>query len=249
MYRLRYIPREHDGDVKQIIGQKGDFTGDDVLRIVLEQPATAQTVVGKLYRWLICETEEPDVMVIAPLVKSFAKDYDILKLVETMLRSNLFFSSAAYRQRIKCPVEFTLGIVKALEAVVSTTQLGQDMAGLGQNLYHPPTVKGWTGGQHWLNSATLVRRHNLALALLRGSGPYAEKLNPWAVAQKHGCSTPESAMELMIDLFIQGDLDLEVDDTLLKTVEAPAGTVSDDPGRMLRRFAHLVVTLPEFQLA
>ncbi len=247
--RLRYIPREHDGDVKQILGQKGNFTGDDVLRILLEQPATAQTVVSKLYRWLICETEEPDAMLIAPLVESFAKDYDILKLVETMLRSNLFFSSAAYRRRIKCPLEFALGIIKALEEVVSTTQLGQDLAGLGQNLYCPPTVKGWTGGRHWFNNATMVGRHNVALALLQGSGPYADKLNPWAVAQKHGCSTHESAIELMIDLFLQGDLDSEVYDTLLKTVEAPAGTVSDDPGRVLRRFVHMVVTLPEFQLA
>jgi uncharacterized protein (DUF1800 family) len=247
--RLRYIPREHDGNVKQILGQNGDFTGDDVLRIVLEQPATAQTVVSKLYRWLICETEEPDVMLMTPLIESFAKDYDIQKLMETMLRSNLFFSSTAYRRRIKCPVEFALGIIKALEKVVSTTQLGRDLAGLGQNLYNPPTVKGWPGGRHWINNATLVGRHNLALALLQGSGPYADKLNPWVVAQKHGYSTSESAMELMIDLFLQDDLDPGIYDTLLKTVEAPAGTGSDDPGRVLRRFVHMVVTLPEFQLA
>ena len=188
-------------------------------------------------------------MLIAPLVESFAKDYDILKLVETMLRSNLFFSLAAYRRRIKCPVEFALGIVKTLEGVVSTTQLGQDLAGLGQNLYHPPTVKGWIGGRHWINSATLVGRHNLALALLRGSGPYADKLNPWAVAQRHGCSTLKSATRFLLDLFLQGDLDPDVYETVLKTAQAPAGIGSDDPEGMLRRFAHLVVTLPEFHLA
>ena len=247
--RLRYIPREHDENIKEILGQKGNFTGNDVVRIVLEQPATARTVVRKLYRWLICETEEPDPMLIAPLVESFAKDYDILKLVETMLRSNLFFSPAAYRRRIKCPVEFALGIVKALEGVVSTTQLGHDLAGLGRNLYHPPTVKGWIGGRHWINSATLVGRHNLALALLQGSGPYADKLNPWAVAQRHGCSTLKSAMRFLLDLFLQGDLDPDVYETVLKTAQAPAGIGSDDPEGMLRRFAHLVVTLPEFHLA
>ena len=247
--QLRYIPREHDENVKEILGQKGNFTGDDVIRIVLEQPATARMVVHKLYRWLICETEEPDAMLIAPLVESFAKDYDILKLVETMLRSNLFFSPVAYRRRIKCPVEFALGIVKALEEVISTTQLAQDLVDLGQNLYHPPTVKGWTGGRHWINSTTLVGRHNLALALLRGSGPYANKLNPWVVAKKHGCSTSKSAMQLLLDLFLQSDLDPDVYDTVLKTVEAPAGIGSDDPEEMLRRFAHVVVTLPEFQLA
>ena len=247
--RLRYIPREHDGNIKEILGERSNFAGDDVVRIVLEQPATARTVVCKLYRWLICDTEEPDAMLVAPLVESFAKDYDILKLAETMLRSNLFFSPAAYRRRIKCPVEFALGIVKALEGVVSTTQLGQDLAGLGQNLYHPPTVKGWIGGRHWINSATVVGRHNLALALLRGSGPYADKLNPWAVAKRHGCSTLKSAMQFLLDLFLQGDLDPDVYETVLKTAQAPAGIGSDDPEGMLRRFAHLVVTLPEFHLA
>ena len=247
--RLRYIPREHDGNLKQILGQKGNFAGDDVLRIVLEQPATAQMPVRKLYRWLICETEEPNPKLIAPLAQSFAKDYDILKLVEKMLRSNLFFSPAAYRRRIKCPVEFALSIVKPLEEVVSTTQLAKGLADIGQNLYHPPTVKGWTGGRHWINSTTMAGRHNLALALLQGSGPYGDKLNPWAVAKKHGCSTPESATDFLIDLLLQGDIEPDVRDALRKTTGAPSDAGSSDQADTLRRFAHAVVALPEFNLA
>lgn len=247
--RLRYIPREYDGNVKQLLGQKGNFTGDDVIRILLEQRATARTLVRKLYRWLICETEEPNAGLMRPLVESFSKNYDILKLAEKMLRSNLFFSPVAYRRRTKCPVEFALGIVKPLEEVVSTTQLAQDLAGIGQNLYHPPTVKGWTGGRHWINSATMVGRYNLALALMRGSGPYADKLNPWAVARKHGCSTPESAARFLLDLFLQGDLEPDVRNALLKKIQTPTATNGDDPAGTLRRFAHEIVTLPEFHLA
>ena len=247
--RLRYIPREHDENVKNILGQKGNFTADDVLRIVLAQPATARTLVCKLYRWLICETEEPDTKLIAPLAQSFAKDYDILKLVEKMLRSNLFFSSMAYRRRIKCPIEFALGVVKPLGEVVSTTQLAQDVADIGQNLYHPPTVKGWTGGRYWINSTTLVGRNNLALALLQGSGPYGDKLAPYALAEKHGCSTPESAAGFLLDLFLQGDLEPGVRDALLKTIQTPANESGSGPADIVRRFAHAVVTLPEFHLA
>ncbi|MBW8041394.1 MAG: DUF1800 domain-containing protein [Planctomycetes bacterium] len=247
--KLRYIPREHDGNIKQILGQKGNFTGDDVIRIVLEQHATAETLVRKLYRRLICETQEPNAKLISPLAKSFAKDYDILKLAEKMLRSNLFFSAAAYRRRIKSPVEFALGIVKPLEAVISTTQLAQDLADLGQNLYEPPTVKGWTGGRHWINSSTMVGRHNLALALLQGSAPYGDKLNPWTVAKKHGCSTSESATGFLLDLFVQGDLEPDVRDNLLKPAGAPVDAGGDDSAGTVRRFAHVVVTLPEFNLA
>ncbi|MFH1921492.1 MAG: DUF1800 family protein, partial [Planctomycetota bacterium] len=146
--QLRYIPREHDPGTKKVLGQEGKFDGDDVVRIVLEQPATPQLLVRKLYRWLICETHQPDDALLAPLAASFAEDYDTGKLVETMLRSNLFFSPPAYRQRIKCPVEFALGIVKGLEGMIPTARLGSDLAALGQNLYHPPTAGGWEGGRY-----------------------------------------------------------------------------------------------------
>jgi len=243
--KLRYISREHDGNEKQILGRKGNFTRDDVLRIVLEQPATSQSLVRKLYRWLINETKQPNETLIAPLAELFAKDYDVLKLVETMLRSNLFFSTAAYRGRIKCPAEFAIGIVKALEETVSTTQLAKDLADLGQNLYNPPTVKGWMGGRHWINSASMIGRYNLALALLQGSGQYGNKLNPWAVAQRHGCATPESTKRFLIDLFLQGNIDPDVYDALLKTHRRQ----DNDLERRTRSLTHAIVTLSEFHLA
>ena len=245
--KLRFIPREHDGGRKRILGREGNFTSEDVLHIVLDEQAASDRLVRKLYRWLICETQEPETALVAPLTESFAKDYNVLKLTETMLRSNLFFSRAAYRRRIKCPVEFALGIVKALEGTVSTTQLAQDLAGLGQNLYYPPTFKGWIGGRHWINSATMIGRHNVATALLQGSGPYADKLNPWAVAQKHGCSTPEAGARFLLELFLQNDLEPSVHDTLMKAAGAAAGAGGPEGG--MRRFAHAVVTLGEFHLA
>jgi len=242
--QLRYFPREHDPGMKRILGQEGNFQGDDVVRIVLQQPATPRLLVRKLYRWLISETGQPSDALIAPLAESFAKDYDAAKLVETMLRSNLFFSPEAYRQRVKCPVEFALGIVKGLEGLIPTAPLASDLADLGQNLYHPPTVKGWEGGRYWINAATLVGRSNLALALVSGSEPYGDNLDPLAVAAKHGHSTPESAGRFLLDLFLQGDVDDNVAEVLLKTTAADG-----NPSQRLRRLAHSIVTLSEFQLA
>ena len=243
--RLRYIEREHDDGDKQIFDQKGRFKGDDVVRILLEQPATAQTLVRKLYRFLLSETEEPDADLLAPLAESFAKDYDISKLVGTILRSNLFFSQASYRRRIKSPVDFALGIIKGLEETVSTTQLADDLANIGQNLYHPPTVHGWPGGRHWINTFTMTARSNLALALLQGSGPYGDKLNPLLIAQKHGASDLQSAGRFLLDLFLQGDVEGDEYDTLLKAAQAPAGGLQEQ----IRRFAYNITTQAEFNLA
>jgi hypothetical protein len=75
--------------------------------------------------------------------------------------------------------------------------------------------------------------------------PYGDGIDPWAVAGKHGKATAESAARLLVDLFLQGDLDERVAEALPKT----AGTGEGKPPQRLRRFAHSVVTLPEFQLA
>lgn len=243
--QLRYFPREHDPGLKRILGREGNFDGDDVVEIVLQQPAAPRLLVGKLYRWLISETHEPDETLLAPLAESFAKDYDVAPLVETMLRSNMFFSPAAYRQRVKGPVEFALGIIRALNGMVPTGRLGSDLADLGQDLYHPPTVKGWEGGRWWLNGSTLIGRSNLAAALFAGTEPYGDSLDPWAVAGKHGKGTEESAARFLVDLFLQGDLDPGVAERLIKS----AATGEGNPAQRLRRVAHAVVTLPEFQLA
>jgi uncharacterized protein (DUF1800 family) len=205
---LRYIEREHDAGTKKILGQEGNFAADDVTRLVLARPATAATLVRKLYRWLISETADPDAALLAPLVATYAKNYDTLALVETMLRSNLFFSPEAFRQRVKSPVEYALGVIMGLEASVATQPLASALAGLGQNLFQPPTNKGWAGGRDWLNPATAACRLKLAEALLR-SGPYIENLNLAAVAQKHSqlAAAFFAKLYLQDETVVRGDSD------------------------------------------
>lgn len=246
---LQSIPREHDDGRKSILGQQGNFAGDDVVRIVLDHPATPRRIVRKLYEWLLSETEPPEEALVEPLAQSFGQDYDVTKLVEAILRSNLFFSPMAYRQRIKSPVEYALGIVHGLEGMVSTTQLAQDLAGLGQNLYHPATIKGWKGGPHWINTASLAGRHNLAVALLQGSGAYGQALNPRKVAQGHQYSTVPSATQFLLDLFVQNDLPKSVRDKLLEGLSETQSGVKTDPDSIVRQSVLSIVTLVEYHLA
>ena len=240
--RLRYFDREHDSGAKKVLGREGDFDGEDVVRIVLEQAATPRLIVGKLYRWLISETDPPSDGLIDPLAASFAEHYDVARLVKTMLESNLFFSPVAYRRRIKNPVEFALGIVKGLEEVVPTTRLGGDLADLGQSLYNPPTVKGWEGGRRWINTATVIGRNRLAANLIGETKAYGKKLDPAAVAKKHGHTGVEEAGRFLIDLLLQGDVEEKVAEALLKANDG-------DDSQRVRDIAHAVAVSPEFQLA
>jgi hypothetical protein len=226
------------------LGQTGDFDRTGVLQVLLEQPATAQHLVRRFYRWFISETDEPDDSLLKPVADTFAADYDVRCLVETMLRSNLFFSATAYRQKVKRPVEFALGIVRGLEGTVPTLPLANDLAWLGERLYDPPTGEGWAGGEHWINPATIMGRSNLALDLIRGAGPYGNKLNPAEVAGKYGHTDVQSAAQFFTDLFLQGDVPADVAKTTLDGLAA--GSNFDT---RLRTLTQRVVTLPEFQLA
>ncbi len=243
---IRFIEREHDPGMKRILGRVGPFKAADVVRIALEQQAAPRLVVRKLYRWLISETHEPAEELLAPLADSFARSYDIGKVVETMLRSNIFFSPAAYRQRVKSPVDFALGIIRPLEGLVPTVQLGNHLAALGQNLCQPPTADGWQGGRYWINEATITGRDSLAIALLSGSGPYGDSLDPAAPARKHGGNEIASAKQFLFELLLQDNLPPE---TRRRLSEVAGGPQDGDASQRLRRFTHALVVQPEFQLA
>jgi len=240
--RRRYFERQHDDGVKTVLGKTGEFNYADVVKIAAEHPATAKNIVRRLYRWFISEADQPPDALLAPLAKSFAGNFDVARLVGTMLRSNLFFSAGAIGRRIKRPVEFAVGIIRSLEATPSTTRLATDLAALGENLYYPPTLNGWTGGRYWINHASMIGRNNLAASLLAASGPYDGKCDPAAIARRHGHTDAKAAERFLACLL--GGHDDKTFERLWK--ELPHG--GPLPNR-LRKFAYSIVTQPEFQLA
>jgi uncharacterized protein (DUF1800 family) len=143
----------------------GNLTLDDAVRNALSQPATAESVVRRICRWLLGAAElSPSQL--APLAAAFARDYDIARLTSTILRSNYFFSPSAYRQDIKSPADFALNLSIALDSTFAPAQLHAQLAALGMRLPNPPSRDGWPGGRRWLNAFTIVGRSNLAATLI-----------------------------------------------------------------------------------
>jgi Protein of unknown function (DUF1800) len=170
----------HDSGPKTILGQTGNWDGGDIVRILLEQPAAARFLVRKLYYFLVNENTEPPGALLEPLCESFRKsDYDIAGLVRTILASRHFYSAHAFRQRVKGPVEYVMGAVQAVyrrfgEEEADFRSLPQRvlvtwLGAMGQDLFAPPNVKGWPGGQSWLNTSTVLQRDNFSGALAMGT--------------------------------------------------------------------------------
>ncbi|HZT79805.1 MAG TPA: DUF1800 domain-containing protein, partial [Gemmataceae bacterium] len=199
---------QHDTGVKTVLGKSGKFKGEDVVNICLEQKSAPYFICGKLYRFLISESSPPTPELLEPLAKQFRdSDYDFGALVRTVLRSNLFFSPTAYRARIKAPVPFALGIVRGLEGRCRLGALATVLDELGQNVFNPPSVKGWDGGQAWLNGQTLLTRQNLALALTSTADVRFGRLSdPVELVKKHGKRTAAEQVEFFLQLFLQGDV-------------------------------------------
>jgi uncharacterized protein (DUF1800 family) len=251
---------QHDDGEKSVLGQSGPWDGGDVVRIVLEQPSAARFLVRKLYRHFVSEGETPPDALLEPLAERYrASGYDTADLVGTMLRSRLFFSDHAYRRRVKSPVEYLVGMLRALEAKVEpttdfvTSQQPRPMDGLGQALFAPPNVKGWAGGEAWLNSATLLARHNLAWKLVQGTpGPLGIRSNPPALVRKYAARRdPEGQLEFLLDLLLQPSRGEVEDAVRRKLVEflgqgKPGGT---PPEALVRETAHLILLMPEYQLS
>jgi uncharacterized protein (DUF1800 family) len=173
-----FQPRLHDDGSKTVLTRTGNWSGDDILRIVLDQPAAARFLVRKLYRYFISESADPPDTLLAPLADSFrTSNYDIAALVRTMLSSRHFYSEHAFRQRVKSPVEFVVGAINTVCRSLDPDQkfalpqqaLVSRLTAMGQPLFAPPNVKGWPGGRAWLNTATMLERDNFAAALSTGS--------------------------------------------------------------------------------
>ncbi len=249
--------KEHDDGDKTVLGKTGAFQGEDIVRICLEQKAAAPFIAGKLYRFFVSETVPATPELLAPLAEQFrAGGYDFGALARTMLSSNLFYSPAVYRTRVKSPVEFALGIVRGLEGRVGTSALGLALEGLGQNVFFPPSVKGWDGGPAWLNGQTLLFRQNLALALTSTEDVrFGRRTDPAELARR--CKKNEGeVVDFFLKLFLQGDVAPEARARLEEYHERSRRqsfpvywTKADAEDHRVRALCHLVLTLPEFQLA
>src|SRR4029079_3409440 len=184
----------------------------------------------------VSESDDAPAELIEPLAKQYRDwDFDTGQLVANLLRSKLFLSPRAYRDKIKSPVEFAIGVVRGLEGTAGTLPLAGALEGLGQVLFAPPSVKGWDGGPAWLNAQTLLGRNNLALALTSTENvQFADRCDPARLLARHGVKSYAYAISLLLAVFFHGDVPDAARDKLFdylktaKSVKYPVYWTEDD---------------------
>ncbi|HAO06047.1 DUF1800 family protein [Chryseobacterium sp. C3] len=148
----------HDEGSKTFLGKTGNFTGTDVLNIILEQKATAKFITTKIYKFFV--NENVDENIVKSLSESFYQSgYDIKKLMMDIFSSSWFYDKKNIGNRIKSPIELMAGIMRSLPMNIQNPEnliVYQKL--LGQMLLYPPNVSGWPNGKSWIDSSTLMLR-------------------------------------------------------------------------------------------
>lgn len=149
---------QHDDGSKTVLGKTGNFNGEDVLNVLLEQKQTARFITQKIYRYFVNEAVDKDK--VEWLTDRFYKsDYNIGALMEDIFTSDWFYDTRNIGARIKSPIELMVGIQRMIPMKLENEEallLLQRV--LGQVLFYPPNVAGWPGGKSWIDSSTLMVR-------------------------------------------------------------------------------------------
>ena len=150
--------QQHDDGSKTFLGKTGNFDGDDILNMLLQQQQTANYITKKIYRYLVNDIiDEEKVQWLSN--RFYKNNYDINKLLEDIFTADWFYAQKNIGTKIKSPIELLAGIRRFLPLQLdndNTQLLFQKV--LGQVLFYPPNVAGWPGGKNWIDSSTLMVR-------------------------------------------------------------------------------------------
>jgi len=171
-WRFEYLGEDHDDGEKTFLGHTGNLNGEDIVDIIVKEPATARFICRHLYNFFVADEVQVPAWTINDARDEDALDqmmtvfeesgYEIRAVLRSMLKSD-FFKNARFA-KIKSPAEVVASTLK----MVGTYQMpeptipdiGPQSTYMGQSLLDPPSVEGWYTGQEWINSGSLLARIN-----------------------------------------------------------------------------------------
>src|SRR6202163_146972 len=158
---------QHDDGEKTFLGKTGRFDGVDVIDIIMQQPATADYIAGKIYRYFVREDLSPELQKqLGSVLRDH--DYQLAPLLGANFLSRDFYSPASVGTQIKSPVELAVSTYRKLGLgnVPGVPDFNVATGALGQRLFSPPTVAGWAGGTSWITPGLLLERANFGRDIL-----------------------------------------------------------------------------------
>ncbi len=216
-WNYEYKPEDHDDGEKSFLGHTGRFDGNDIIDIVVQQPATAQFLARHMYNFFVADepqvpswniTPPNDPEAVQSLVDAYNESgYDVRSMLRVLFMSD-FFKNARFA-RVKSPAELVIGTAKMAGNFTGPrpglNKLAMECNWQGQELLNPPSVESWHTGSEWIDGGALVRRVNYAAGLL---GDVSLPGVRWVIIdlESRGALSPNDFVDACLDLL--GPLDV-----------------------------------------
>jgi len=258
-WQYKYDETDHDDGEKTFLGNTGNFNGEDVIDIIVKQPATAAFISRHLYHYFVADElpvpqwphfppKDPTVIDIMNDAY-FASGYSIKAMLRALFLSDSFKSQSSRYARIKSPAELVAGTLRLAEAfewptndVYSATAASGFM---GQTLLAPPSVEGWMGANDWISTGSMVQRVNFASEIMGDlERPGIRKIVDQVKEESGTDDSPETLVDAC--LIQLGWLDVS-DETRSELVEF-ASSNNSDIDHQVSSLLQLVVSTREYQL-
>jgi uncharacterized protein (DUF1800 family) len=252
---FKFNERAHEPGAKYVLGHKigehGEKEGVEMLEILAHHPSTAKFISRKLAMRFV--SDNPPQSLIDKMAETFhKKDGDIREVLKTMFNAPEFWSTDAYRAKVKTPLEFVASSVRASGVdIQNALPLVQFLNRMGMPLYgmQPPTGYSMKADA-WVNSSALLNRMNFALQLGSGRLP-GTSLDQQALLHGANPPDPEAALAVLENDILAGDVSAQTHQVILKQLNDPKVTQRkfDDPNRAPNygAIAGLIMGSPEFQ--
>ncbi len=210
-FNFYFDKNQHDYGEKIYLEQTGKFNGNDIVKILANQPQCANFIAYKLCKFFA--SDKPSNSLVNDLALTYKKNNgNITTMLYTLFNHDEFKSPVCYRNKIKSPVEYAIGTIKTLEKKKITSDLPKYLASMGQDLFYPPSVKGWDGGTAWIASDTLLARYNFANQIIQNKMDNLENdyILPTILIKKYNLNTSNDLISYFSELFIDNDMNPDI---------------------------------------
>ena len=253
--RFYFYPDKHDAGPKTVLGKTGNLDGTDVIDLLVDRPETPAFVCKKLWRTFV--HQEPSDSDVAPMVEAYKRSgHQIAPAMRAMFTSPAFFAPHAVGRQIKSPIEYVVGVVRSLKADITDVKSYADAAAaMGQDLYNPPDVSGWKGGEEWISTFTLLERIRFVRTLVgKGRDGFVAGLDVNKIIRDGFISTNAELVDHFLIRFLHRVPQGNLRPTLLSFMTAGTRVPSvvrlpaAEREEKIRGLIRLILVSPEYQL-
>lgn len=215
-----FRPEQHDAAEKKILGkvfpaERGQEEGEEVLDMLARSPQTAKFIATKLARRFVSDT--PPAALVARAAATFRRtDGDIRETLRTIVTSEEFFASNAYRAKVKSPFELVTSTLRAMGATPDATpRSAQLVSRLGEPIFGHQAPNGYPEtGDAWMNTGSILNRINFGLAAAAGRVPNV-KLADWPATKQLASVSREQQVDGVIQELFGGAVSTDTRQVLL----------------------------------